>query len=675
GFGTPDGGPNAPVFAALPLSSGKVLIGGKFTKVDGVKRNCVAKLLSNGTVDPDFGNGMKLCTGVSPCVYTLAPFSPEKVLIGGRFDSVNGFDNMCVAVLNSDGSTDTNFVCKIEGKPSGELQHAYVFALLVEDNGILIGGRFQLVNGQSRENLARLHRDGTVDESFRCDIWDGPVRQILPMDSARFCVAGAFHTLAGFYRPVIAAVMRNGTVDTSFKHGRVGLAASTFAGVRKIVELPDGKVLAAGVFDTVQDFPVRAVARFYTDGSVDTNFVPELLPAEGWGPPQVYSVAFEPTGIITIGGYFKAVNGAGGYLQGIAQLLTNGKVHTNFASGLSGVVNDQNAPGRVYTVLRQPDGKILIGGQFAKVHGVGRRNLARLNPDGTLDQSFTPSVGEKWEWITSLAYQSRGRIIVGGYFSSVNGIPRTNLACLRLDGTLAPDFNVVPIFPEWDGITAIAVQQDDKILIGGSFSQVHDRQVAGIARLLPNGELDVSFEASGAYSDMNPGTVLAIEVQPDGKILVGGIFNKLNGTPRCSLGRLQPNGSLDSSFGQQLAGFRWLDTRGGYIYSIGVGSNNRILVGGDFHLANGTPACHLAKLFGVFHPIGPIKLGIELTPTNMVVLKWPTNLGPLSVIETAKIQGTNTLWTRAPGTPHVLETNYILTLPILTNRFFRLIGE
>lgn len=673
-FGSPTTGPNDTVYSILPLADGRILIGGEFTALGDDQRNCVARLLPNGALDSSFGTDMELCTGVDACVYDLASLAQGKILVAGRFDAVNGFTNQCLAVLNPDGSTDTNFVCQVSAL-LGEWPYGYVYTVLVDENWILLGGEFDFVNGIEKLNLARVLADGSTDTAFQCGTGWAPVWKLLQLDSNRVCVVGGFATVGGYARPVVAAITHTGQVDLAFRHGRVGFAGSYPLEIRAIAELPDGKVLAAGAFNSIQDFTVTGVARLDQDGTVDTNFTCQLAEISMWEPVQVHSLVAQPDSKAIVGGYFKVPNGTGSFMYGLAQLLPNGTINTNFAAGLPGVVDDWDNPGWVHALLKQPDGKILIGGQFGKVHGVVRRNLARLNADGTLDLAFSPFVGGPWEWVTSLGLQSSGHIIVAGYFTSVNGLPRTNLVCLNPDGSVNQTFSVVPIYPSWDGLFAVAIQPDDKILIGGRFTRVYTREIRAIARLLPNGALDNDFVAGGVYFGSGPGVVWALAVQPDGKILVGGSFNAVNGQPRTCLARLSPEGYLDSAFGQDLPGFRWADGRGANVYALLPASNNRILVGGDFDLANSVPMSCLARVYSGFESLGPIKLSIELTPTNWVLLKWPTNVGPLQLMQASELSGTNTVWAPVPGTPTVVGTNYVVTQPVITNRFFKLTGE
>ena len=121
---------------------------------------------------------------------------------------------------------------------------------------------------------------------------------------------------------------------------------------------------------------------------------------------------------------------------------------------------DPNANGTIRVVVVQPDGKILIGGEFTTVT---RNRIARLNADCTLDTVFNPNSNDS---VYAIALQADGKILVGGQFSGANSIggqARDWMA--RLDPTTgaADSFNPNPSNP----VFAIVVQADSKILVGG----------------------------------------------------------------------------------------------------------------------------------------------------------------------------------------------------------------
>ena len=170
----------------------------------------------------------------------------------------------------------------------------------------------------------------------------------------------------------------------------------------------------------------------------------------------------------------------------------------------------------VLATALQPDGKLLIGGIFTSVLGVGRNNLARLNTDGTLDTSFNPNANSD---VNSIAVQADGKILAGGSFTSIGGQPRTNIA--RLNGTdgLADSFN-----PQANlRVVSITVQTDGKVLAGGYFTTIGGQTRHYIARLDATTGLADSFNPNANGGGFPH--VASIAVQSDGKILAGGDFS------------------------------------------------------------------------------------------------------------------------------------------------------
>ena len=158
----------------------------------------------------------------------------------------------------------------------------------------------------------------------------------------------------------------------------------------------------------------------------------------------------------------------------------------------------------------QPDGKMIIGGRFSSVLGVPRSNIARINADGTLDMGFDPKAGGD---VYCVAVQGDGKVLFGGYFTS----PRQYLARVNTDGTLDWGFDPRPD----NGVNGVAVQADGKVLLGGYFTTVQQASRSRIARVNADGTLDMGFYAA-ADSDVN-----GMAVQADGKVLLGGAFTQI----------------------------------------------------------------------------------------------------------------------------------------------------
>jgi len=179
----------------------------------------------------------------------------------------------------------------------------------------------------------------------------------------------------------------------------------------------------------------------------------------------------------------------------------------------------------IWDITLQPDAKILIGGNFNTYNSITRRGIARVNPDGSLDNTFDPGTGVIGSVVDMIVLPDN-KIIISGGFISYNGLPMPGLARLESDGSLDDTF--VPDIGTRNTIYALALQPDNKIIIAGCFTGSDCAVAPNIARLNSDGSTDETF---------NPGLgadyiIQTLALQPDGKILIGGLFDSYNGTPR-----------------------------------------------------------------------------------------------------------------------------------------------
>ena len=234
----------------------------------------------------------------------------------------------------------------------------------------------------------------------------------------------------------------------------------------------------------------------------------------------------------------------------------------------------------------QPDGKIVVGGNFTALAPNGgtpvtRNNIARLEIDGRLEQTL--DLASSGSNIQAISVQPDGKTIIGGSFDTILGVARNNIARLNTDGTLDLVFN-----PNANStVNAVAVQTDGKVVAGGSFSDVGS--IGGqtrnyIARLDP---------ATGAADSWDPNaneTIYAIAVQADGKILAGGLFTTIGGQTRNRIARLDATTALADSFNPNAStAFSIVDT-------IAVQGDGKILAGGSFITIGGQTRNHIARL-------------------------------------------------------------------------------
>src|SRR6267378_6358405 len=262
------------------------------------------------------------------------------------------------------------------------------------------------------------------------------------------------------------------------------------------------------------------------------------------------------------------------------------------------------APGTndaVNVVIPQPDGKVIAAGRFTFANNVLRNRIARFNFDGSLDTSFDPGTGADQE-ITAAVLQPDGRIVVAGRFTSFNGFTHNGICRLNANGSVDQTFGL------GNGINnpaalALALQSDGRIIVGGQFSQIDLTQRFNLARLNTNGSVDLSFDPlNGPSGDVN-----AIVIQPDGRIVIGGTFIGYNGFARGGVARVLGNGALDPSFDSGVG-------TGGSVFALALQHNGQIVLGGRFAQYSGTNRTFIARVFGD----GSLDFGFNPVPNDWV---------------------------------------------------------
>jgi len=317
---------------------------------------------------------------------------------------------------------------------------------------------------------------------------------------------------------------------------------------------------------------------------------------------DVLALALQTNGQILAGGNFTAVNGASENY--IARLNSDGSLdNTGFLNGLAG------ADGTVQAVVCQTDGRVIIGGSFTSVDGIFRNYIARLMTDGSLDTTFNPGPGASgpvYSLAETFTNGLRG-IYVGGAFSTISGDYSPNFARLNNNGTLDTTFAIGsgPSAP----VYAIAVYPTNStlagsVLIGGAFTNVNGFALNHIARLNVNGSVDTNFDLNMGAND----AIRAIVIQNDGRILIGGDFtsiftNNVNGVALNHIARLNNDGTLDTNFTANVTN----NIDGGVngsVQAIAVQADNQIVLAGQFTHANGVTRNHITRLMtnGVVDP-------------------------------------------------------------------------
>jgi uncharacterized delta-60 repeat protein len=355
---------------------------------------------------------------------------------------------------------------------------------------------------------------GAFDPTFQARLGSelDEVFDVVRQTNGQVVISGAFSSVNGVPRPGIARLNADGSLDIAFN-------PSPNAEVEALAVQSDGKLLVGGAFTNVNGLRRDGLVRLLPDGTVDPGFLPNLPEYV-----RIHALAVQADGKILTAAELPRMADC----NLIIRLFSDGSLDPGFVfSPMRG-----NAP-TVRIIVPQPDGKILLGGDFAFAFGDARRGVARLNNNGYLDYSFNAGTGAFA--VSELVLQADGRIVMGGAFDTVNGVPRRGLARLMPNGSVDTNFVANTECCLW----ALALQPDGKILIGGGFRTVNGVVRNGVARLLPDGSVDLTFDPGSGLSPIDDSGVLAMVIQDDGSIIIGGTqFVAYDGFPCIGLARL-----------------------------------------------------------------------------------------------------------------------------------------
>jgi uncharacterized delta-60 repeat protein len=403
---------------------------------------------------------------------------------------------------------------------------------------------------------------------------------------------------------------------------------------------PDGKIVVAPYSS--------AIIRLNSDGTHDSSFnkvIPTWTRSGASSAAEVRAIVVQPDGRILIGGPFERINGV--TRNRIARTEADGTLDASFDPNLEWV--------QVYAMAVQNDGKILAGGILTSVF-VPEAAMVLFNPDGTMDESFVAPAKE----VTALAVQLDGKILFGGFWDQGNGVLRSGIARLENDGSMDLTFNGARLGGFYTFPSSIALQQDGKIIIGGIFDSVTGVSRRGIARLNTDGSLDNSFDPGTGvnferfdHGGWDGRSVASVAIQKDGKILIAGKFERVNGIARANVARLNPDGSVDLAFNPPAT----MPPRFG---QIALQTDGKLLAG------NGTSLIRL--LTGeALPPLSIARSGEEM------VLSWSTAAGSDAFLETSDSLVDPALWKREPMAPVIVGERFILPITSTARaQFYRL---
>jgi uncharacterized delta-60 repeat protein len=606
---------NSAVLTATTQSDGKLIMCGTFTIYSGSLYNRIIRLNPDGTVDTTFNIG----SGSNGTVFTSVVQADGKVVIAGSFTGYSGSTKFFINRINPDGTSDTGSSWN-QGTGFG---NTVLSTVLQSDQKIIVGGNFNTYSGSSQNFITRINTDGTRDTTFNIGTgFDNSVIIVNIQSDGKILVGGSFASYSGsgaFTANRITRINTNGTRDTTFNIG-TGFNSLVYT----INTQSDGKILVGGAFTTYSGSNQNYITRINTDGTRDTTF------NVGTGfDTNVLGIKVQSNGKILVTGTFSSYSGS--IALGMIRLNNDGTIDNTFNRDFSIDTQTQGAPilelpngsillggnfrnnrnayadflninggltssslistkglnNGVYDILFQPSGKFIIVGDFTNYSGSTANRIVRLNSDLTQDtgSSWNTGVGFN-QSARNIVSQSDGKLIVGGTFTNYSGSSINRIVRINTDGTRDTAFNVgVGV----NGTNeSIIIQPDGKIIAGGLFTTYSGSTVNRIVRINTDGTRDTTFNTGTGFFN---NSVFKLNTQADEKIIAVGSFTAYSGSSSGGIVRINTNGTRDTTFN---TGTGFVSTTN--VLAAAIQPDQKIVAGGQFIGYSGSSANRITRI-------------------------------------------------------------------------------
>jgi uncharacterized delta-60 repeat protein len=428
------------------------------------------------------------------------------------------------------------------------------------DGKLIIGGDFTTYSGSANNYLVRINSNGTKDSTFTATINSSVYTAAVQADG-KIVIGGAFGTVSAVSVPRLARLNSDGTRDTTWNPGSAG--ASNI--VRDLKIQSDGKILAVGDFTLYSGSARNYIVRTETSGAIDSTF----NVGTGLGN-QAFNVHIQSDGkIITAGGFTSYSGSSNNY---IVRINSNGTKDTTFTIGTG--FNQT-----VYISSLQPDGKIIAGGVFTSYSGSSNNYIARVNSNGTKDNTFNVGTGLDTSWAggitNTISYDTGNNIYLTSDNVTYSGSIVPRIFKLKSDGTLDTTYNAGVGLNRFGLANLVS---GNRLYTAGTFTNYKAAGATGIAMISDSATLSSSFNPGIGFN----GDVWAMTKQSTGRIIVGGAFTNYSGSASVRLVGINSNGTKDTGFNVGTAGATNI------VYALATQTDDKIIVGGVFTTYSGS---------------------------------------------------------------------------------------
>ena len=521
-------------------SDGKILVGGGFTLHNNSTSKYIVRLNADGSKDTTFniGNFSFPQYTDNPSVNKIAVLSGDKILLGGNFITYNGATKKYVLKLNTNGSVDSSFdfsyagydsdITNFELQPDGKIITTYYFNRILRHNA-----------------------DGSPDASFTQPDYNNfsgvGIKTVAVRNDGKIYIGGKFSFFGA--NQFLMRLNADGTRDTGFlvKNFYQNFPSGTgLDGVYSILIQPDGKALVGGSFASYGGQPAPGIMRLNDDGSLDPTFqgkVTRFVDPYSF-TDYINHLSFHSSGNVIAAGSLKYYNEdvAGNIVMFSPAVGDRISTFQNICKGFD------TAPNKIFI---QPDGKIILTGNFYAYNGQPTDRIVRLNADGSMDNNFkvqTPVLFHVSQEPADIKFLPDGKILLG-----TEGLIHGNengggVVRLNYDGSLDPTFfsligNDRGLYGSLKFKNFILLN-DGKIVVPGMTYYVKNNVSVPIdnkfVALDQNGNIDTSIDYAEPYSLLS-----RLKLLSNGKILLTGYDTSLS---KSVMARLLPNGQIDGTF-------------------------------------------------------------------------------------------------------------------------------
>lgn len=390
-----------------------------------------------GVVDTGFAQFSDGLSSNNPNSIKVQP--DGKIIVAGNCDILNGVTQNNISRLNIDGTLDTTFNTGANPGANGEINSVAI----QPDGKIVVAGSFATLRGVTKNYIGRLNIDGSLDTTFNVGGTVGAnkvIRSVELQSDGKILVSGDFLTIRGQTQNGLARLNSDGSLDTTFNNASDGVVGTnvsqtfqTAANIYKFIPLSDGSILIGGEFTTIRGVTKNGFAKLNSNGTVDSTFNVQTGSSDTPGVTlgSISSMVVQDGGKIVIVGSFRTFRGSS--IVGLARANADGSRDTAWPA--SGSTSGVSAGDTIYSCTKQYDNKIVLVGYFTAIRGVVKNGVARINPDGTLDNEFNigtnvgvlrPSDGKPFVYASEL--QDDCKVLVGGWFTTARGVTTGNVA-------------------------------------------------------------------------------------------------------------------------------------------------------------------------------------------------------------------------------------------------------